>query len=68
MGSPSRSAIRTSSGSDPACIFRMTCPRCTFTVISLKVSSAAICLLGRPLTTSDMIRRSRSQLPEPGSR
>jgi AraC family transcriptional regulator len=25
--SPSRSAIRTSSGSDPACIFRMTCPR-----------------------------------------
>src|SRR5216683_4047789 len=29
------SAIRTSSASDPACIFRITCPRCTFTVISL---------------------------------
>jgi hypothetical protein len=27
VGTPSRSAIRTSSGRDPACIFRMTCPR-----------------------------------------
>ena len=26
-GAPNRSAIRTSSGSDPAFIFRMTCPR-----------------------------------------
>jgi hypothetical protein len=27
VDSLSRSAIRTSPGSDPACIFRMTCPR-----------------------------------------
>jgi len=38
-------AILTKSASDSACIFRITCPRWIFTVISLVPSSNAICLL-----------------------
>ena len=44
MKTPSRAEMFTKSGSDSACIFRITCPRCTFTVISLMPSSAPTCL------------------------
>ncbi len=43
--------MRTSSTSDLARIFRVSWLRCTFTVISLSESDAAICLFGRPVTT-----------------
>jgi len=42
--------MRTSSASDVALILRMTWPRWTFTVTSLKLNSAAICLFSRPMT------------------
>ena len=49
-GIPSREAKRTRSATDPACIFRMRCPRCSLTVTSLVPNSPAICLLSRPAT------------------
>ena len=47
----SMSAIRLSSGSERACIFRITWVRCTFTVDSAMPISLAICLLRRPAVT-----------------
>ena len=58
-GSSSFAAILTNSASDSACIFRITCPRWIFTVISLVPSSEAICLLSMPETTRLMTSRSR---------
>ena len=55
----SLSAIRPSSGSDLACIFRIRWLRWTFTVTSLMPKSPAICLLRRPRATWTMISRSR---------
>ena len=52
-------AILTKSASDSACIFRITCPRWIFTVISLVPSSNAICLLSMPETTKAITSRSR---------
>ena len=46
--------------SDVACNFRIALARCTFTVTSLKLSSAAICLLSFPPATSVMTCRSRT--------
>jgi hypothetical protein len=54
------SAIRTSATRDFARIFRVIWLRCTSTVISLKSRSAAICLFGRPVTTSANTSRSRT--------
>src|SRR6266850_1401327 len=45
------SAIRQSSGSDVALIFRIKLLRCTFTVVSVMPKSPAICLFSRPATT-----------------
>ena len=59
-GSSSFAAILTNSARDSACIFRITCPRWIFTVISLVPSSEAICLLSMPETTSAMTSRSRA--------
>ena len=47
------------SASDPAFIFSITRPRCTFTVTSLVPSSPATCLLSSPETTRAMTSRSR---------
>jgi len=47
----SLSAIRPSSGSEPACIFCIALLRCTFTVASAMPISWAICLLRRPRAT-----------------
>ena len=52
-------AILTSSASDPASIFFMMLPRWIWSVTSLMPSSAAACLLRRPLTTSGSTSRSR---------
>src|SRR3974390_1054857 len=58
-GSLSISAIRLSSGSDRAFIFRIKWLRCTFTVDSVMPISAAICLFRRPAVTWIMTSRSR---------
>ena len=52
-------AMFTSAGSESAFIFRITWPRCAFTVISLIPSSPPTCLFKRPETTSAMTSRSR---------
>src|SRR6202030_1078616 len=57
--SSSFAAILTNSANDSACIFRITWPRWTFTVISLVPSSEAICLFSIPNTTKLMTSRSR---------
>src|SRR5688572_13086266 len=49
----------TKSASESAFIFRITCPRCAFTVISLMPSSPPTCLLSSPVTTSPMTWHSR---------
>ena len=49
----------TSAGSESAFIFRMTWPRCAFTVISLMPSSPPTCLFKRPEATRTMTSRSR---------
>src|SRR5215471_14597580 len=54
-----RSAIRTRSANDFAAIFRMTLPRCTFTVISVTPISAATCLFNKPPVTQAMTSCSR---------
>src|SRR5712671_1553855 len=59
-GGSSFAAILTNSASDSACIFRITCPRWIFTVISLVPSSKAICLLSMPETTRPITSRSRA--------
>src|SRR5437588_12553291 len=59
-GSSSFAAILTNSASDSACIFRITCPRWIFTVISLVPSSKPICLLSMPETTKLRTSRSRA--------
>src|SRR5262249_54271537 len=59
VGRPIRSAILTKAATDPARIFSITCCRCTLTEASLVPSSAAICLLSSPLTTSAITSRSR---------
>ena len=59
-GSASFAAILTNSASDSACILRITCPRCIFTVISLVPRSKAICLLSMPETTMPITSRSRA--------
>src|SRR5262249_51847353 len=46
-----KSAIRTRSAKDFAAIFRMTLPRCTFTVILVTPISAATCLFNKPPVT-----------------
>src|SRR5438309_3517491 len=56
---PSRDAKRTRSATEPACIFVITCARCSLTVASLVPSSAAICLLRRPATMRASTSRSR---------
>src|SRR5467141_2726361 len=56
---PSRSDILTRSASERACIFFITWPRCTLTVISLVPSSAAACLLSNPATTRPITACSR---------
>src|SRR5437764_8238367 len=53
------SAIFTRSARDRACIFLMRLPRWIFTVISLRPSSAAICLFMSPAVTSLITSRSR---------
>ena len=53
------SAIRLSSGSEWALIFRIKFVRCTFTVDSEMPKSWAICLFRRPRVTWIMISRSR---------
>src|SRR5262249_38726379 len=57
---PSASAMRTSSASDLAPIFRITLPRWTLTVISLTPISPAICLFSKPAVTSPMTSCSRA--------
>jgi hypothetical protein len=52
-------SIFTRSATEPADIFRITLPRCDFTVITLMLSSAAICLFSSPATTKAMTSRSR---------
>ena len=47
------------SAKEPAFIFRITWPRCAFTVISLMPSSKPTCLFSRPRTTNAMTSRSR---------
>jgi hypothetical protein len=49
---PSVAAIFTRAGRESAFIFRITLPRCTFTVISVMKSSLPICLFTRPRTTN----------------
>ena len=56
---PSLAAIVTRSAREAACIFRITLPRCAFTVISLMPSSPPTCLFKRPETTNAMTSRSR---------
>ena len=57
---PKRSAIRTRSANDRARIFRMMLPRCIFTVTTLILSSAAICLFRSPEVTKPRISFSRA--------
>src|SRR3974390_426008 len=61
------SAIRLSSGSDRAFIFRIKWLRCTFTVDSVMPISAAICLFRRPAVTWIMTSRSRVLSESKGS-
>src|SRR5262249_25053031 len=49
-GSLSFSAILPSSAGELACIFRITCPRCTAAVISVVPSVEAICFVSLPET------------------
>src|SRR2546425_3628559 len=56
---PSRAAKRTKSATEPACIFAITCARCSLTVASVVPSSPAICLLRRPATIRASTSRSR---------
>ena len=56
---PSLAAIFTRSARESALIFRITWPRCAFTVISLIPSSPPTCLFSKPETTSAMTSRSR---------
>ena len=49
----------TNSANDVAFIFRITLPRCAFTVISLMPSSPPTCLFSSPETTSAITSRSR---------
>src|SRR5216683_6751205 len=58
-GRLSLAAILTRSAREPAFIFRITLPRCVFTVISLVPSSAPTCLFKKPETTNAMTSRSR---------
>src|SRR6266853_2392414 len=58
-GRQSLAAILTKSAREPAFIFRITLPRCVFTVISLVPSSAPTCLFKKPETTNAMTSRSR---------
>src|SRR5258707_13718787 len=58
-GRLSLAAILTRSAREPAFIFRITLPRCVFTVISLVPSSAPTCLFKKPETTNAMSSRSR---------
>ena len=55
----SLAAIVTRSARERASIFRITWPRCAFTVISLMPSSPPTCLFNRPETTNAMTSRSR---------
>ena len=55
----SLAAIFTRSARESAFIFRITLPRCAFTVISLMPSSPPTCLFNRPETTNAMTSRSR---------
>src|SRR5712692_534610 len=55
----SLAAIVTRSARESALIFRITLPRCAFTVISLIPSSPPTCLFSKPETTSAMTSRSR---------
>jgi|SRR5450755_1333485 len=59
-GGRSLAAIWTRSARESALIFRITWPRCAFTVISLIPSSLPTCLFNRPETTNAMTSRSRS--------
>src|SRR2546425_2379699 len=52
-------AIVTRPARESAFIFRITWPRCAFTVISLMPSSPPTCLFSRPETTNAMTSRSR---------
>ena len=52
-------AIFTRSARESAFIFRITLPRCVFTVISLMPSSLPTCLFNSPETTKAMTSRSR---------
>src|SRR2546426_12213117 len=56
---PRREALRTRSARDAACIFRITCPRCSLTVASLVPSCPAICLLSRPAIVAPITSCSR---------
>lgn len=56
---PSLEAMVTKSASEPAAIFRITLPRCAFTVISLIPSLPPTCLFNRPETTKAMTSLSR---------
>jgi hypothetical protein len=56
---PSFAVMVTRSASESALIFRITWPRCAFTVISLMPSSPPICLFIKPATTNAMTSRSR---------
>src|SRR6266481_7398730 len=58
-GRRSLAAIFTKSARESAFIFRITLPRCAFTVISLMLSSPPTCLFNRPRTTNAMTCRSR---------
>src|SRR5260221_1981124 len=58
------SAIRLSSGSERAFIFRIRWVRCTFTVDSAIPISLAICLLRRPATTWSMTSLARAERVE----
>lgn len=54
-------AILTSSASESAFIFVITCPRWSFTMISLVPGSKATCLLSLPETTRPITWRSRGR-------
>src|SRR6266851_944595 len=55
----SLASIFTRSARESAFIFRITLPRCAFTVISLMPSSPPTCLFSKPETTNAMTSRSR---------
>jgi len=55
----SLAAIVTKSTRESAFIFRITWPRCAFTVISLMPSSPPTCLFNSPETTNAVTSRSR---------